>query len=491
MLETLHQFIFSYRWLVFIVALGGMAYALVLYYRAIMSLTAVSSAKTSQHDRRQRRRRPGQRGSGQRAGAANANSKAPTQPIIDADDDDDSRPDEHDEANAEIEAEIVDSGEAVSRPAAASGRSAAESMQQGDLFANLPDDHIGSAETIDHDRQATETQDEEDREPPTDTVYQRPASPYGIDQHARTRHDLSRPDAGSNSSYGVNEAVTTSVSRREHEVNITRNKDSARAPTEPILKPEERAAKTPANDAELLRRATRMEELGFHVGIVPEQMRQDPGQVSSAEKEDLLRTLGLLEQKAKEAHLLPEPETPESADSGSSVDLDDILARLDHALAEGFDASPSHNEAAEAATVSEPLDAAGQVEENQAEEDQTKADEADDESTTAPAPSAATSPSTTDDAPPDNEPDQQVASVAPEAPETPAETNSSQPPAAPPADPANDDPIESPPAIERPVKKNKRSAIPDWARADTFDEDIADHGDDDGKQLDLFNKPPE
>ena len=31
---------------------------------------------------------------------------------------------------------------------------------------------------------------------------------------------------------------------------------------------------TGQDDDELLRRASRMEELGFHVGIVPEQMRQ-------------------------------------------------------------------------------------------------------------------------------------------------------------------------------------------------------------------------
>ena len=84
-----------------------------------------------------------------------------------------------------------------------------------------------------------------------------------------------------------------------------------------------------------------MEELGFHVGIVPEQMRQSPDRVSNEEKEDLLRTLGLLEQKAKDAHLLSDEDLSErkqtASDRDEEIDLDAILANLDKALDSKFE----------------------------------------------------------------------------------------------------------------------------------------------------------
>lgn len=437
MLDILHQFIHDFRWPVAVVAIVGLAVSAALYLRAFQTLASNAAADRLQQRERRRQQRPNQRSGQQQA----------TAPMVVGDDMDDAAYEVKEDGAAAV---AVDPNEQ-------------RRFHQGDLLAGFPDDSVpGSAAVDQHDHQDTETQDDHERplvstpedkgpEEGTTVLRREPGSDYGIDQNARTRHDLVSPDETKR--YGVNESVTTQVSRRgdKPSENI-RTTAAQRAPTETIEVPNAAPARErePANDQELLRRATRMEELGFHVGIVPERLRQDPGRVSNEEKHDLLRTLGLLEQKAKDAQLIIEPTSPESDSSQGNVNLDDILARLDDALSTAFDDDPPADNSPASAAVAEdaPTDREPPVVHNA-------------------------------------EPAEPVVPVVPVEPVEPVEPSEASPAPAPPAREVDDDPPQAPPPASR-KPKGGGSSVPDWARADTFDDDL---GPDDGKQLNIFNDP--
>ena len=167
---------------------------------------------------------------------------------------------------------------------------------QIDLLASLPNDQVDrptnrGEETTVGDGGLSHLENPIGDEPITQVELTKIKSNYGIDQNARTRHNLNSPD--STQRYGINDNITTAVNR------------AAEEPVSPNESQKTTAEAEVSEDDALLRRATRMEELGFHVGIVPEQLRQNPDRVSAEEKEELLRTLGLLEKKAQDAQLLP------------------------------------------------------------------------------------------------------------------------------------------------------------------------------------------
>ncbi|TVR45487.1 MAG: hypothetical protein EA402_04300 [Planctomycetota bacterium] len=445
MLETLHQLLHSGRWVILLITLGGMGYAMVLYYRAISSLSLAGQAQQRQRhlDRRERKRVGAGRGRGR---APVLGDDRPTTPM---DQDDEIRPADPADETAD---EIDDEAAAPIAPVSDDGPS------QGDFFSALPDDSLPTKiKAADNDNDTDTDSDSSPIETDVHTAAKSKTA-YNIDQNARTRHDLQRPEE--TRKYGVNESVTTQVRRRDNQAVVKRN-DASRAPTEPIPSPEEkRPTKVAASDEELLRRATRMEELGFHVGIVPEQLRQDPSRVSANEKQDLLKTLGLLEQKAKDAHLITEPASPESAPK--QVDLDDILARLDSALATSFEdtaeAQPPASDKEEDPATSQDANAAEESGPSTAEQN------------------------ATEDKVGSSDYHSNDSLVTPDDTEAPAVEPANTTP-----DP-DEDPIDAPPKAP-PARSPRNKKMPDWARADTFDEDLGDDGD--GKQLDLFGKPPQ
>lgn len=239
---------------------------------------------------------------------------------------------------------------------------------------------------------------------------------------------------------------------------------------------------------ELLRRATRMEELGFHIGIETHRLRTDPDKVSDNEKRQLLAAVSRAEAAAAEQR------TDTRVAEG---ELDDILAKLDAALTETFDQTPATDNAP--TPTEAPAESGGAPDAGPGEGPDT-----------APAPTAAASTEpastgpTTGPAAADldaalaaafgNDPEEDAdrdpvttdtAANASEAETPPAAPKANE--ATPPARPAKEK------STRRRRRRKKKSGIPDWARADTFDEEgddpkkpDDDRDADDGKQLDLF-----
>ena len=335
MLETLHELIYGMRFIVLIVALLGIGYALVLFYRAFEVYNTEKMQKEAEKRKKRRSRGPGQ------AKAQQAESRANRSTVHLAD------PTEASEKTTVV----IDDGqanEAPSEPAPPAGN-------QIDLLASLPDDSVGQQNEDGETTLATPVQAPLENpigdDPLTKGTGASTKSNYGIDQNARTRHDLKSPQPAEG--YGVDDQITTEVNSK-----VDAN-DKAEALT-PNLDDQGTEGRSEENDDELLRRASRMEELGFHVGIVPEQLRQSPDRVSNEEKEDLLRTLGLLEQKAKDAHLLTDDDLVErkqtATDRDEEIDLDAILANLDKALDGKFEpenSTISYREQTAAAEVEE------------------------------------------------------------------------------------------------------------------------------------------
>jgi hypothetical protein len=314
-LDTIHEFIYSTRGLWGIIALAGIGYAVYIYVRVISTLSA--------SEQRPRRHSP------LKAPAAPA-TDVKTEPMAPAIEDDD------------------------------------EPAQQEDLLSQLPDDSPGAlpptkpiAKAAEPAAKADDEEDDDEPGPVTKHFGERHDgdSDYGIDQKARTRFDLGRPseerkrtplNVGQIETRVMDAVPDEPPAESIHQASVTRRDRrtsegklvslSPEAPQEPraddgdtqVQAEPSRRVSEPVDDQELLRRATRMEELGFHVGITPDRLRKEPTGVSEAEKEDLLRTLGLVERQAEEQGLV----------DTEGTGLNDILAKLDAALGEAFKDEP-------------------------------------------------------------------------------------------------------------------------------------------------------
>ncbi|TVR16047.1 MAG: hypothetical protein EA401_01985 [Planctomycetota bacterium] len=512
---------YEWRYAVAVFAVLGILYSITLYTKAMFALSIPTQRRTRQ---RSSRRRKGFRQQAVPLGDQ-AESAAPDASTVDWHDDEveeQSSRDENSAASSQEQESTVDTA-ANSHSSADSSAdpSADESGDQFSLLDSLPDDSFGTTSSETAATPDDEDQDDDYDSRSTERVDKPQAgkSAYGIDPNARTRHDLTGPETDA---YGVNKETTVSISAKHTKTPLP---DSEAPPSTPSdehygdthpnqVKTEAIASQPPSqrgtgvDDLDLLRRASRMEELGFHVGIVPARLRENPHAVSDEEKQALLNTLGQLEEHIDPYGPGTEP-VPKESQGSSDVALDDILAKLDHALSDEF---PSGGEAPDAAN--DPLapnppksDAATTIirsndpptqlhQRSNPDQDQ---DQDQDQGTTEievenidAAPLKKVDhpqeelPVDEDSAPPAQEQDEAHDSKrATEA------HNTETPPAhhqVETSDHANNEDLTPPPS---PPPRRKPGGIPDWARADTFDEDVNDDpsDEDDGKQLDLFDKP--
>lgn len=487
-IETVHVLMYEWRYAVAVIAVLGILYSVTLYTKAMFALSAPSTQT------RTRRRQARKRQSHRQANVALADhpeAAPPDASTVDWQEDDD--------ADAES-AQVPDSAPQDTTQTVADEASAVPAASAGDQFSlldSLPDDSVAGSSTLEKE---DDTDDEYDSRA-TERVAKTPSakSEYGVDPNARTRHDLSSPRTDA---YGINEQSTVAITKSSKDTADVSDEAASPPPdqshpnqvkTESIAAPPPSHQRAGVDDLELLRRASRMEELGFHVGIIPARLRHNPHEVSDAEKQALLDTLGQLEEHIDPYGPGTEPIAEESQGS-SDVALDDILAKLDHALADEFpgDAESStqvpsedhlaKNTPPEAATTiirsSEPpttLHRASQDEPAEPPEEQVEDLDAGQQSQ---------DPAVQKEASNDTDEPDVAAHHHEAATQDPDPAVVDDPNAVTDSPAADSDEDLTPPPSPPPRRKPGR--IPDWARADTFDEDVDD---DDGKQLDLFDKP--
>ncbi len=241
-----------------------------------------------------------------------------------------------------------------------------EEGQQGNLLSTLPDDSVAPAQApaaVDGGAEpgaAADAEPQPSTHPLTALHLQKPdqehPTSYGIDPKARTRFNLERTPttAPLTKAEPEQEAQPT-----DEQVGTTTKPDSEQASqlydprrrTDILEEPSvaaEAAGKSEADTektaaggkaaeakpkkvaTEILRRADGMEKRGFHIGIQPDDHENDPRNITAEEKERFLSGLGLEEEGVASGE-------GQVADRMRTTELEDILSRLDNALANTFD----------------------------------------------------------------------------------------------------------------------------------------------------------
>jgi hypothetical protein len=390
MWHQIHVFLHDLRWVFLIIALGMMAWAAALLMRAFREL---------QDNRGGRSARPAKRFSV----STEALARSKTSPMA---------------SPAEERARSLGGDE----PRVVS------SAAQQDLLSQLPDDAYIPAGAPEPTLPAPGV---DDAHQPTRRLSESRDSNYGIDAKARTRMDLHRDQVPGLGPVAVGERPAADPLQRERRATEIMPVAEAAPAEAPVESPASAVTvRGTATDEDLLRRATRMEELGFHVGIVTDRLRQDPAQVSEEEKRRLHATLGALEQSAPATDDAPATVTRADRDR---KDLADVLSKLDKALEEAF------------------------------------------------------GPDVDVQTPDSASPEADTQAVPPEPPTTLLAGTTAQPATeraeAHPAVTATDKTKTTERKSARDGKKNRR--LPDWARSDSFDED-QDGEQGKGTQLDIF-----